>query len=103
VIAGRGPSPYFVLLLVQRLPDDSLTAALRQGGHQYLGWGTERYLQANLYDALNLNTRATGNWKNGKAPNIPDFPRPKKSIDPAAPKKPKTSVREIFARLQKGV
>jgi hypothetical protein len=92
-----------VLLLVQRLPDDSMTAALRQGGPQFLGWDTDRYLAAGIYDALNVNTRATGNWKNGRAPHIPDFPRPKPSPDAAGPQKPKTSVKDIFARLQRGV
>lgn len=101
MIAGRGPSPFFVLLLVQRLPDDSLTAAMRQGGHQFLGWGTTRHLMADLYDALNLNTRATGTWK-GKAPTIPHFPRPKSATE-AAPTKPPVSVKDMFARLQRGV
>jgi hypothetical protein len=91
-----------VLLLVQRLPDGSLTSALRQGGFQYFGWDSSRHLMADLYDAMNLNTRATGNWKNGKAPTIPQFPRPKQSANEAAPKKPPVSVKDIFARLQKG-
>lgn len=103
MIAGRGPSPIFVLLLVQRLPDDSMTAALRQGGPQFLGWDTSRHLLADLYDAINVNTRATGTWKNGKAPKIPQFPRPKKSADEAATKKPRVSVKDIYARMQKGV
>jgi hypothetical protein len=102
VIEGRGPSPFFVLLLLQRLPDDSLTTALRLGGYQFFGWNTTRHLLADLYDAMNLNTRATGTWKNGKAPKIPEFPRPKKSADKAAPK-PKVSVKDLYARMQKGV
>ena len=73
----RGPSPAFALSLVQRLPDDSMTAALASGGRQYFGWGMDRHLKASLYDALNMNTRATGNWAKGKVPTFPGWPRPK--------------------------
>jgi hypothetical protein len=101
VIEGRGPSPFFVMLLVQRLPDDSMTAALRQGGRQYFGWGQERHILADLYDALNLNTRATGNWTK-KPPKIPEYPRPKRT-DATPTGKPKVTVKDIFARMQKGM
>lgn len=100
VIEGRGPSPFFVLLLVQRLPDDSMTVALRQGGRQYFGWGQERYILADLYDALNLNTRATGHWEKNKVPKIAAYPRPSAS---GTSGKPKATVASIYARMQKGV
>lgn len=82
---------------MQRLPDDSLTAALMQGGREFFGWGQERYMIASLFDAVNLNTRATGNWKNGKAPQIPPYPRPRK---PAT--KAKHTVKDIYRILQGG-
>jgi hypothetical protein len=96
VLAGRGPSPYEAMLLVQRLPDDSLTAALMQGGREFFGWGRYRHMLADVFDALNLNTRATGNWKNGKAPGIPPYPRPH------TPKKPQHTVKDIYRIMQGG-
>lgn len=77
VIEGRGPSPYFVLALARRLPDTSLTIALASGGRDHFGWGVDRHMQADIYDAINQNTRATGNWGKGRAPKIPGWPRPK--------------------------
>lgn len=58
---------------------------------------------ADLYDALNLNTRATGNWQKGKVPKFPEYPRPKKKGDDAPAPKRKVTVKEIYARMQKGV
>lgn len=99
MIRGDGPCPSLVLLAVRALPDDSLTAALSAGGRDHYGWGVDRHLLANLYDALNLNTRASGNWGKKKPPNLPDYPRPKsKPTGESAPKR-KTTVRDIFARM----
>ncbi len=98
VIQGRGPSPSLVLRLVWRLPDTSLSAALAAGGREHFGWGQDRYLNAAIYDALNANTRATGQWKN-KPPNIPEYPKPKrKGRGPDGKKKPVT-VADIYARF----
>ncbi|MGW1040043.1 hypothetical protein [Streptomyces sp. NPDC002547] len=77
VIAGRGPSPALVNLMVRRLPDTSLTVALASGGRDHFGWGVDRHIAADLFDAINQNTRATGNWGKNKAPKIPAWPRPK--------------------------
>lgn len=100
MIAGRGPAPSLVLALVQRLPDTSMTVALASGGRDFLGWGVDRHMAADLFDALNANTRATGNWGKGKAPKIAPYPRPKTTSATAdkAPKKP-VSVADIYARL----
>ncbi|MEU3045808.1 hypothetical protein ABZ705_04605 [Streptomyces sp. NPDC006984] len=100
MIAGRGPAPSLVLALVQRLPDTSMTVALASGGREFLGWGVDRHMTADLFDALNANTKATGNWGKGKVPKIPAYPRPKaKSTTPSTtPKKP-ASVAAIYARL----
>lgn len=98
MIAGRGPAPLLALALVRRLPDTSLTAALATGGRQHLGWGVDRHLLADLYDALNQNTRATGNWAKGKVPTFPLWPRPKPKAPPE--KKPAVSVADLYARLQ---
>ncbi|MFE0771966.1 hypothetical protein [Streptomyces sp. NPDC058861] len=60
-------------------------------------------MAADLYDAMNQNTRATGQWGKGKAPKIPAYPRPKatkaeKKKDKA--KKPRT-VAEIYKHFQR--
>ena len=76
VIEGRGPSPVCVYRLIQRLPDTSLTSALASGGREHFGWGVDRHLQADIYDALNINTQGTGNWAKGKVPKFPPYQRP---------------------------
>jgi hypothetical protein len=73
---------------VRRLPDDSLTIALASGGRAHFGWGADRHLLADVYDALNQNTRATGNWAKGKVPTFPAWPRPKARTAKADPPKP---------------
>ncbi|MFF3006356.1 hypothetical protein ACFVTF_26545 [Kitasatospora sp. NPDC057940] len=100
MIAGRGPSPVFVLALVQRLPDTSLTAALAAGGRHLLGWGQDRHLIADLYDAVNVNTRATGQWGKGKAPKIPPWPRPtSKAPGKSTGSKPPVTVAAIYQQF----
>jgi hypothetical protein len=54
----------------------ALTMALAAGNPDLYGWGLDRHLAADLYDAINANTRATGQWKR-KPPQIPRWPRPK--------------------------
>ncbi|WP_372407202.1 hypothetical protein [Streptomyces luteireticuli] len=102
MIAGRGPSPALVLLLVQRLPDTSLTVALASGGRQHMGWGQDRHLAADLYDAINANTRATGQWK-GKPPAIPPFPRPeaKPKKAQAGQRPARVSVADLYQHFQR--
>lgn len=73
-----------------------MTKALMRGGREHFGWGREHYMLADLYDAMNLNTQATGNWKN-KAPDIPKYPTPK--LTPKAKKR--TTVKEIYAAWMK--
>lgn len=100
MIAGRGPSPALCLLLVARLPDTSLTVALAAGGREFFGWGQDRHLRADLYDALNANTKATGQWGKGKAPKIPPFPRPAKAKTKKAGKRP-TTVAALYQHFQR--
>ncbi|WP_411120606.1 hypothetical protein [Streptomyces sp. x-19] len=59
-------------------------------------------MQADLYDALNANTRATGQWGKGKAPKIPPFPRPQSKTKPTtkAPKRP-TTVKAIYQHFSR--
>jgi hypothetical protein len=83
---------------VLRLPDDSLTVALANGGRKTFGWGTERHLLADMYDAINVNTRATGNWKQGSAPTFKPWPRP--SADTPVEKK-RVTVADLYARFSR--
>lgn len=98
MIEGRGPAPRLVLALALGLPDTSLTTALASGGREFFGWGVDRHLRADLFDALNANTRATGNWKKGKAPDFPAWPRPKRNAAEPEQTKP-VSVADIFHRM----
>ncbi len=101
MIAGRGPSPTLVLALVQRLPDTSLTVALASGGREHFGWGADRHLAADIFDAVNQNTRATGQWGGkGKAPKIPSYPRPEAKAKPKATKQV-TSVAALYQHFQR--
>jgi hypothetical protein len=86
------------MALVQRLPDDSMTTALANGGRKHFGWGTDRHLLADLYDAVNVNTRATGQWKKGSEPEFKPWPRPTR--DESAPaKKKRVTVADIYGRF----
>jgi hypothetical protein len=98
VIAGRGPSPVCVNQLVQRLPDTSLTVALVSGGREHFGWGVDRCLQADIYDALNLNTRATGDYAKDKAPKFPPYPRPAFKTEEV---KAKVTVASLYAQFSR--
>lgn len=83
--------------MVQRLPDTSLTAALVNGGKQNFGWGMDRHMQADIFDALNANTRATGNWAK-KAPKFPEYPRPSAKAEANEGAK-KVTVAELYNRF----
>ena len=101
MIAGRGPSPALVNLMVRRLPDTSLTVALASGGRDHFGWGLDRHMQADIFDAINQNTRATGNWGKGKAPKIPSWPRPKALKKPTKTSGQKAGKRVSVAEIYK--
>ena len=90
---GRAIAPRFVISLIQRLPDTSLTVALASGGREHFGWGGNRHMLADLFDAINQNTRATGNWGK-KPPKIEPRERPGRGK-----KKKKPSVADLFSRL----
>lgn len=85
--------------LIQRLPDTSLTVALASGGREHFGWGVDRHMNADLFDALNQNTRATGNWGKGKAPKFDPRPRPGRKKKNG---KKKVTLTDIFKRFAPG-
>lgn len=73
-----------------------MTAALMQGGKDLFGWGTERHLLADIYDAVNVNTRVSGQWKKGSEPKFSPWPRPSTKPKPAPGEKKKTTVRDLY-------
>ena len=92
-----------MLAAVQALPDTSLTAALSAGGRDHHGWGVDRHMLANLYDAMNLNTRACGNWGKKGPPKLPDYPRPKsKPVEPVPTAKPVSARQALLRMIGKG-
>lgn len=95
-LRGVGKPPTLVLLLAQRLPDDSATRALQRGGWQHFEWGQGRHMLADIYDAIAFNTEASGNWSK-KVPELPRWPRPQGPVT-QKPKRPR-SVKELFASI----
>lgn len=78
-----GLPPSFLLSLIDGLPLGSmyLSERMAEGGdaqpHEFLARSAEWYVLADVYDAVMLNTRATGQWKKGKVPEFDPYPRPK--------------------------
>lgn len=99
MVKGNGPAPLFVLALYEGLPDDSACAAISAGGLEYLGWGENRALLANIYDALNQNTLVSGQWKKGKEPKFKPWPRPGERSKKKEKKQQKVSLADLHARL----
>ncbi|MFC4336016.1 hypothetical protein [Salininema proteolyticum] len=99
MIAGDGPAPSLVLLLIEALPEEALTRAIAAGNEGLHGWDASRFLLADIYDAINLNTRATGNWKKSP-PTIPHWPRPKPRQ--AREQAKRVTVADLHARFTAG-
>lgn len=89
-------SPSLMLSLVQGLPDDCYTYALASGGREFLGWGRDRHLSADTFDAIQTLIRVTGNWKPGKEPKLKPYPRP--SVEEAKP----VTVADLFKTFKPG-
>lgn len=70
----------------------------KENWRDYLDVGQGYYPLAGIYNAINDNTRATGNWGKGKAPKIDPWPVPQ-LLAKLRSKKPRT-VKDLFARVQ---
>lgn len=80
------------------LPDDSLTVALMQGGREHLGWTKTVHILASVVDAVNQNTRATGNWRSSPPKIEPHFrPKVKKAPNKITPSNGKKVTLEDIA------
>lgn len=65
-----------MLSLIERLPEGSEFDAERMGDRAFRDWNLEHYLLAGVLNAVNSNTIATGNWKKGQSPDIPQLTGP---------------------------
>lgn len=85
-------------MYVRRLPDSSLTHALMQGDSSLFGWGQDRHLQADLYDAITFNTQVAMQAAGAKNPDLPRWPRPG---TPSPEEKPKVTVASLWGQLKR--
>lgn len=78
VVTGAGGwTPSLVLGLLAELPEEAATVAAVRGGGEWRGWTRNTALLADLFDAQNVNTQASGQWKR-RPPKFDPYPRPKK-------------------------
>lgn len=98
-VRGTGRSPAELILLIKRLPDTSAYRALQRGGWEHFGWGQERHMLADIYDALAYQTEVTGNWVDPKKVSLPRWPRPKAKKRETGEKKP-ISVRDLWQKTR---
>jgi hypothetical protein len=101
VVEGEIPAS-FVLALIERLPEESMTIAQFKGGREkwreHFGWSRDRHMLADLFDVIQVNTEATGQWKK-KPPELPRYPRPQQ----ASQKKKPLTVAQLHAALNSKV
>lgn len=73
------------------------------GGRDHFGWGEAEHILANVYDAVNTNTRATGNWKKSP-PQIDPHPRPVAKRKPRDRRRKKSgvTVADLYRMAPKG-
>lgn len=78
-----------------------MTTALASGGREHFGWGLDRHMAADFYDALSTNTQASGNWGKGGPPKMQPYPRPNSEANTPEEKAP-VSVADIFKQFAAG-
>jgi hypothetical protein len=70
-------SAWWLLALVEELPDTSAYAAAVQGGREYRGWGWDRHIFAALFDAIQVQTVVIAKVAGAKGLKDPrPIPRP---------------------------
>ena len=96
---GSRLTPRLVLALIQRLPDSSMTYSLmhsREDYRSFMDRTPEWWVMADLFDATNQGTRATGQWRKGKAPTFEPYPRPNAKQSKKAAKKAKKTHADVI-------
>ena len=97
-------APLFVISLIERLPEGSKTQALMQDSkywRSFMDINPDYYVLAGIFNAVNDNTRARGNFK--KPPKFEPWPVPQLIVDKAKKKesdRPKT-VKDLYARIMR--
>lgn len=69
-----------MLALVERLPEGCATYGMLrdpEGWREHVGASLEYQVLAGVYDALNVNTAASGNWRR-KPPKFDPWPTPQR-------------------------
>lgn len=73
-------TPRTCVALIKQLPEESATIAELRGGSQFVGWGTDRYLLAQMVDSLRENSWILAAVNSKHKPKRPELlPRPGKS------------------------
>lgn len=83
LIPGSGLTPRMCIALVRNLPAESATVAAYRGGDEFRGWGQDRYMIAELIDAVRELTYVQVSSKSKRKPPRPTpFSRPKAKKSP---------------------
>ena len=93
--------PAHLLAMIDRLPEGSMTVAMRAGGddwRDYFEADLHYHVAAGIFDAINSNTLGTGNWKKGHEPKFKPWPTPA-VLTKRRKSKPK-SVRDLFNKAR---
>jgi hypothetical protein len=76
---GGGMSPTQIIVLIRQLPLESRTIASFRGGEEFIGWGVDRYMMAQLMDSIQNTTYAVVAANSKRKPKAPKpVYRPKK-------------------------
>ena len=94
--------PSLVFALYARLPQDSMTRAQERDSENwvyYMGADPSYYVLSALYDAINVNTVATGWFAKGKAPKFEPWEMPEGRAKAAAARAERRTVAGLFKAL----
>lgn len=67
----QGLSPAQIIVFIRQLPLESRTVAMRRGGEDFWGWGVDRYMLAQLIDAVQMTTHAVAQSNSKKKVKAP--------------------------------
>ena len=96
-------APLFVLSLIESLPEGSTTFSMMQGGEHwraFAGIDSAYYVLAGIYNAVNGNTAARGNFK--KKPKFDAWPTPAEVVKKLNKKAERKTVAGLYKSLMGG-